>query len=89
MTVQIMLRHAEDDFTALTIANAMMGVGAEVVSVTDAGGRPFAKDTGRFIVWAKVRDEAHIADVDASIDRPNSAIDMTSPKTQSLLDGKE
>lgn len=28
-----MLRHAEDDFTALTIANAMMRVNAEVVSV--------------------------------------------------------
>ena len=72
--MQIMLRHAEDDFTALTTANAMMRVGAEVVSITDAGGPPFAKDTGRFVVWAKVRDEAHIAEVDASIDSPNNRI---------------
>ena len=74
MKQRIMLRHAEDDFTALTIANAMMRVGAEVISITDAGGPPFAKDTGRFIVWAKVRDEAHLAEVDASIDMPNSPI---------------
>ena len=73
MKQRIMLRHAEDDFTALTIANAMMRVGAEVISITDAGGPPFAKDTGRFIVWAKVRDEAHIAEVDASIDMPNNS----------------
>lgn len=71
--MQIMLRHAEDDFTALAIANAMMRVNAEVVSITDAGGQPFAKAIGRFIVWAKVRDEAHIAEVDASIDSPNTA----------------
>ena len=70
--MQIMLRHAEDDFIALVIANAMMRVGAEVVSITDAGGPPFAKDIGRFIGWAKVRDEAHIAEVDASIDSPNA-----------------
>lgn len=70
--MQIMLRHAEDDFTALTIANAMMRVGAEVVSITDAGGPPFAKDIGRFRVWAKVRDEAHISEVDASIDSLNA-----------------
>ena len=70
--MQIMLRHAEDDFAALTIANAMMRVGAEVVSITDAGGPPFSKDTGRFIVWANVRDDAHIAEVDASIYSPNT-----------------
>ena len=69
--MQIMLRHAKDDFTALTIANAMMRVGAEVVSITDAGGRPFAKDVGRFIVWGKIRDNAHIDEVDASINGSN------------------
>ena len=78
--MQIMLRHAEDDFAALTIANAMMRVGAEVVSITDAGGPPFSRDTGRFIVWANVRDDAHIAEVDASINSPNAGNQGQTPR---------
>jgi DNA-binding MurR/RpiR family transcriptional regulator len=66
-----MIRHAEDDYTALTVANAMLRVGAEVISITDASGPPFASSIGRFIVWAKVRDKAHVAEVDASIDSSN------------------
>ena len=73
--MQIMIRHADDDFVALTTANGMIKAGADVFSVTDAGGVPFAKNIGRFIVWAKVNDEAHIAKVDESIAKELNAAD--------------
>lgn len=66
--MQIMLRHAKDDFTALSVANGMEQAGAEVISITDAGGPPFSKNCGRFILWARVQDEANISEVDKCID---------------------
>lgn len=66
---QILLRHAEDDFAALLTASAMTKAGAEVFSITNNGpARPvgFGSITPhedhlrpqKFIVWARVRDEA-------------------------------
>jgi len=43
-----MLRHAEDDFSALRIANAMESVNVKVVSITDAGDKPFSNKSIRF-----------------------------------------
>lgn len=65
--MQLMLRHCENDFKALETGNAMMRAGAQVLSVTDAGGAPFASKLGRFIVWAFVQDDAHCDRVDAEI----------------------
>jgi hypothetical protein len=70
---QIMLRHAEDDFAALLIANAMENVGAEVFSVVSNGtykpiGFGSSVEKVQFIVWAKVKDDEHIARVDTAIE---------------------
>ena len=75
----IMLRHAESDFSALLIASGMTKAGAEVFSVTNNGpARPNAFATvhmedhikpQKFIVWARVRDNAHIGECDAAIEK--------------------
>lgn len=64
--MKIMLRHAQDDFDALMTANAMVCAEADVFSITD-GGADVAYPCGRFVVWAKVRDDAHCGEVDAEI----------------------
>lgn len=61
---QVMIRHACDDSGAFRLANAMTKAGAEVFSVTDAGGEPYAYAIGRFIVWARVDDSEHIDRID-------------------------
>lgn len=76
---QIMLRHASDDFTALLTANGMAKAGAEVFSITNNGpaqpnsmAAPHVTDHIRpqkFIVWARVRDDAHIAECDEAIEK--------------------
>lgn len=65
--MQPMLRHCNDDFEALLTATGMMKAGAKVICITDAGGAPYAKSPGRFIVWAEVRDNAHCDEVDEAI----------------------
>jgi hypothetical protein len=76
---QIMLRHASDDFTALLTANGMAKAGAEVFSITNNGPAqpnavvaPHVTDHIRphkFIVWARVRDNAHINECDKAIEK--------------------
>ena len=74
-----MLRHAEDDFDALLTASGMTQAGGEVFSITSngparpKGGFGFAPQMEdyhrpqKFIVWARVRDNAHIDDCDKAI----------------------
>lgn len=74
---QIMLRHAEDDFSALLIASGMTAAGAEVFSITNNGPAqpnamfaPHVTDHIRpqkFIVWARVLDAAHMDECDKAI----------------------
>lgn len=73
-----MLRHADDDFTALLVASGMSKAGADVFSITNNGPAqpnafvaPNMTDHIRpqkFIVWAKVRDDDHIAQCDKAIE---------------------
>ncbi len=75
----IMLRHASDDFIALLTANGIANAGGEVFSVTNNG---HAQPTGfaqperadyerpqKFIVWARVRDKAHMDECDKEISK--------------------
>lgn len=76
----IMLRHAEDDFSALLVARGMAKAGAEVFSITN-NGPAWPQGMGlvvavedyirrqKFIVWARVRDEAHITECDEAISK--------------------
>jgi hypothetical protein len=67
----IMSRHAEDDFEAFRVAKAMDSVGADVFSIVYNGSAkyPTAIDPhSRYIVFAKVKNETHIATVDNAID---------------------
>jgi hypothetical protein len=74
---QIMLRHAKDDFTALLTASGMSAAGAEVFSITNNGPAvpnamvaPHVTDHIRpqkFIVWARVRYDAHCDECDKEI----------------------
>lgn len=76
---QIMLRHAEDDFTAMLIASGMTKAGAEVFSITNNGPasprgmvpRPIEdfQRPQKFIVWAHVRDDAHCDECDKEIEK--------------------
>ena len=66
---QIMRRDAEDDFNALMVAQAMSKAGADVFSITDAGGPPFKPFTGRFIIWAKVKDDDHVRKVNECVEK--------------------
>lgn len=75
--MKIMLRHASDDFAALLTANGIVNAGGEVFSVTNNGpsvpnsfASPNVTDCVRphkFIVWARVRDEAHMDECDKQI----------------------
>ena len=67
----IMVRGTANSAGACRIANAMEAAGAEVFSVTDSGRKMdylgfIAID--RFLIWARVRDEAHMTEVDRAID---------------------
>src|SRR5262245_12705905 len=75
---RILLRHAENDYGALLVAAGMTAAGAEVFSITNNGpARPqaFAMPVEdhirpqKFIAWARVRDDAHIAECDEAIDK--------------------
>jgi hypothetical protein len=72
MSKRIMVRSAEDDFTALRTMNAMESAGAEVFALTPYGtaihlGALQAHQ--RFQVWAKVASDAVIDAIDAAIDK--------------------
>ncbi len=67
-----MMRNANDDFEAFLIAQAMESVGADVFSITFNG--QHQRDgalvpSSRFVVFAKVRDKAHIEKADDAIDK--------------------
>lgn len=67
----IMMRNAEDDFTALKIAEAMEKAGATVITLTPHGEAQYPAALAphvRYIVWARVRDDAHIREIDQAID---------------------
>ncbi len=74
---QILLRHANDDYTAMLIASGMTKAGADVFSITNNGpahprdlGARILEDHNRpqkFIVWARVRDGSHIDECDKAI----------------------
>lgn len=67
----IMMRYAEDDFTALKIAEAMENAGATVITLTSHGEAQYPAALAphvRYIVWARVRDDAHIAAIDRAIE---------------------
>lgn len=76
---QIMLRHASNDFQALLTANGIANAGGEVFCVSNNGpatptafALPNIPDYHRpqkFIVWARVRDNAHIAECDREIEK--------------------
>ncbi len=85
---KIMLRHANDDFFALLTADAMTEGGGEVFSITNNGpARPhafsqFREDHERpqkFIVWARVRDAAHMSEIDALIEKKLNAAERIFP----------
>ena len=71
----IILRSTHSDYKALQIANAIEKAGARVICVTDGGPRDersplFGQpDPCRFVVWARVEDEAQIAEVDKAIEK--------------------
>lgn len=68
----IMQRHANNDFDALIIADAMESVGANVFSITNNGMRKNAltsTEYSTFIVWAKTQGEDMIKLADEAIDR--------------------
>lgn len=66
----VMMRSAEDDFAALKTADAMEAAGATVITLTPNGQAQYPTALAphvRYIVWARVRDDAHIAAVDKAI----------------------
>lgn len=75
----IMLRHASNDFQALLTANGIANAGGEVFSITNNGpatpttfALPNIPDYSRpqkFIVWARVRDNAHMDECDTQIEK--------------------
>lgn len=67
----IMMRPAEDDFAALKTADAMEKAGATVITVTPNGQAQYPTALAphtRYIVWARVTGDAHIAEVDVAIE---------------------
>lgn len=67
-----MMRSCEDDFVALKTIDAMESVGATVVSITVRGQETYSGALAphlQYIVWARVRDDAHIDEIDAAIER--------------------
>lgn len=68
--MRIMLRHAEDDFAALNMANAMEGAGATVFAVAYNGQATHHGATlphSQYIVWAKVETDEQIEAIDKAI----------------------
>ncbi len=62
-----MMRHAIDDFDAMLVAQGMEKAGADVFSITYDGHHRLSGgliDTAKFIVWAKVKNEAELDLVD-------------------------
>ena len=67
----IMVRNADNDFTALLTADAMEATGATVFSITYMGERTYdgaLTPHPYFSVWARVKSDEHIALVDKAID---------------------
>jgi hypothetical protein len=67
----ILIRHAEDDFHAMVIAQGMTNAGAEVISVafngTRKGGFNGSIDISRFIVFGRFEDPLTCDEIDAGI----------------------
>lgn len=66
-----MVREAEDSLVAMLTANGMEAAGANVISITYNGQHQHygaMAPHSRFIVFAKVRDEAHIRKIDRAIE---------------------
>ncbi len=73
----IMVRHAEDDFYAQQIADAMESAGAIVVSIAYNGQRRHfgaLEDHSRYIVFARVSDVSQCDVVDAAISKSYDAL---------------
>lgn len=69
--MKTMVRRAANDFEAMQTSDAMLRAGADVFSVTYNGmHQPHGamEPSARFLVWAKVVDDAHIGRVDAEIE---------------------
>ena len=72
----ILLRHAEDDFRALIIAQGMERAGAEVFSVSYNGqSEPniMGFTHGRFIVWGRYEDPVTCDLIDSAIAENDNA----------------
>lgn len=70
MGAKIMVRHADNDFEALRIAQGMENAGAAVFSIAHDGmHQPYGAmaPSSRFVVWAKVPSDLLIDAVDAAI----------------------
>lgn len=69
--MRILLRHAENDFEALLIANAMEKAGAKIFNITSNGERKSlfaAEPHTRFIVWAKCDERFSTSEMDRIIE---------------------
>lgn len=69
---RFMMRSARDDFEAFLIAGAMESAGASVFSVTYDGQHTQSgalQPCSKFLVWCKVKDDAHIRRIDKAIDK--------------------
>lgn len=70
--MRIILRHANTDFDALTIAQGMENAGACVISVSQNGmtqPEDGMAPTVKFIVWAKYEDPLTTGEIDDAINR--------------------
>lgn len=67
-----MKRDAEDEISALRIADAMESVGATVVAITTNGEATYPGAMAshqRFIVWARINDSEHADRVDGALEQ--------------------
>lgn len=60
---EIMRQDFSDDLSALLAAKAMTKLGAEVFAITWS-----PNPRSSYIVWARVRDNAHIDEIDTAIE---------------------
>lgn len=76
--MSIMVRTARDSFVALQTADAMEAAGAPVVALTTYKSRESITSfpgTLSYMVWARVRDDAHIRLVDIAIEKEMGGFD--------------
>lgn len=68
----LMVRSARNDFEALLTGEAMESVGAVVISISYDGEHKLVgalESSSRFVVWARVADNAMIDKVDLAIEK--------------------